>query len=96
MISTKLSQNQSSKVEKNKTTETEDKTPDPLHKDGDTQPRISAKLLQNQSSKVEKNKTTETKDKTPNRYTKTGSRSRGSQQNHRKTNLAKLKKTKLL
>ena len=62
-ISTKSSQNQSSKVEKNKTTDTEEKAPNPLRKDEDTEPRMSTKSSQNQSSKVEKNKTTDTEEK---------------------------------
>ena len=62
MISTKSSQNQSSKVEKNKTTDSEEKATNPLRKDGDTGPRISTKSSQNQSSKVEKNKTTDTEE----------------------------------
>ena len=53
-------QNQSSKVEKNKTTDTDEKHPNPLRKDGDTEPGMSTKLAQNQSSKVEENKTTDT------------------------------------
>ena len=64
-ISTKSSQNQSSKFEKNKTTDTEEKALNPLRKDGDTEPRISTKSSQNQSSKVEKNKTTDTEEKAP-------------------------------
>ena len=88
-ISTKSSQNKSSNVEKNKTTDTEEKALNPLRKEGDTEPRISTKSSQNQSSKVEKNKTTDTEERR-------GARNRGSQQNHRKTSLAKLRKTKLL
>ena len=88
-ISTKSSQNQSSKVEKSKTTDTEEKALNPLRKEGDTELRISTKSSQNQSSKVEKNKTTDTEERR-------GARNRGSQQNHRKTSLAKLRKTKLL
>ena len=62
-ISTKSSQNKSSKNEKNKTTDTEEKALNPLRKDGDTEPRISTKSSQNQSSNVEKNKTTDTEAK---------------------------------
>ena len=69
-ISTKSSQNQSSKVEKNKTTDQEEKAP--LRKDGDTEPRISTKSSQNQSSKVEKNKTTYTEEEAPNPLRKDG------------------------
>ena len=55
-ISTKSSQNQSSKVEKNETTDIEEKALNPLRKDGDTEQRISTKSSQNQSRKVEKTK----------------------------------------
>ena len=89
-ISTKSLQNQSSKIEKNKTTDTEEKAPNRLLNDRDTEQRISTKSSQNQSSKVEKNKTTETEGKTPNPFCKAGYTDRGSQQNHRKTNQAKL------
>ena len=71
-ISTKSLQNQSSKVEKNKPTDTEEKAPNPLRKNGDTEPRISTKSSQNQSSKVEKNKTTDTEEKAPNPVRKDG------------------------
>ena len=71
-ISTKSSQNQSSKVEKNKTTDKEEKALNPLRKDGDTEPSISTKLSQNQSSKVEKNKPTDTQEKAPNPLRKDG------------------------
>ena len=59
-ISTKSEPNHSSKVGKNKTTDTEEKTPNPLRKDGGKEPGISTKLAQNQSSKVGENKTTDT------------------------------------
>ena len=65
MISTKSSRFQSSKVEKNKTTDTEEKAPNPLRKDGDTEPRISTKSSQNKCGIVEKNKTTDTEAKAP-------------------------------
>ena len=71
-ISTKSSQNQSSKVEKNKATDTEEKALIPLRKDGDTKLRISTKSSQNKSGKVEKNKTTDTEEKTPNPLGKDG------------------------
>ena len=48
-----------------KTTDTEEKDPDPLRKDGVTEPRISTKLSQNKSGEVEKNKTTDTEAKAP-------------------------------
>ena len=41
------------------TNDTEEKTPNPLRKDGDTEPMISTKSSQNQTGKVEKNKTTD-------------------------------------
>ena len=59
-ISAKSSQNQSGKVEKNETTDTEENAPNPLRKHGGKEPGISTKLAQNQSSKVGKNKTTDT------------------------------------
>ena len=71
-ISTKSSQNQSSKVEKSKTTDTEEKALNPLRKEGDTELRISTKSSQNQSSKVEKNKTTDTEEKALNPLRKEG------------------------
>ena len=42
-------------MEKNKTTDTEEKAPNPLRKDGGSEPEISTKSAQNQSSKVEIN-----------------------------------------
>ena len=93
-ISAKSAQNQSRKVEKNETTDTKLKAPNPFRRDGGTEPGISAKSAQNQSRKVEKNETTDTDERT--RYAKTGARNMGSQQSQRKTNLAKLRKTKLL
>ena len=71
MISPKLSQNQPSKVDKNKTTEPK-KTLNPLRIDGDMQQSISTKSLRNQTSKVQRNKTTETEEKTPNPLRKDG------------------------
>ena len=71
-ISTKSSQNQSSKVEKSKTTDTEEKALNPLRKEGDTELRISTKSSQHQSSKVEKNKTTDTEEKALNPLRKEG------------------------
>ena len=68
----KSSQNQSSKVEKNKPTGTEEKAPNPLRKDGGTEPGISTNSSQNQSSKVEKNKPTGTEEKAPNPLRKDG------------------------
>ena len=59
-ISTKSAQNQPSKVEKNKTTDAEDKSFTLIRKYVGTEPGISTKLAQNQSSKVGKNKTTDT------------------------------------
>ena len=60
-------------MKKNKTTDTEEKAPSPLRKDGEgAEPRISTKSSQNQSSKVEKNKTTGTKEKAPNPLRKDG------------------------
>ena len=64
-ISTKSSQNQSSKIEKNKTTETEGKTLNPLHIDGDTEQMVATKSSQKKSSKVERNQTTETEAEAP-------------------------------
>ena len=72
MISTKSAQNQSSNVEKNKTTDSEEKTPIPLRENGDTEPGISTKSAQNQSGKVEKNQTTDTDEKTLNPLRKDG------------------------
>ena len=80
-ISTKSAQNQSSKVEKKKTTDTEERTPNLLRKVGGKEPGIATKLTQHQSSKVGKNKTTDTEDKTPNPVRKDGARNLGSQQN---------------
>ena len=94
-ISTKSAPNQSSKVEKIKTTDTEERTPNLLRKVGGKEPGIATKLTQHQSSKVGKNKTTDTEDKTPNPVRKDGARNLGSQQNPSQTNLAKLRKTKL-
>ena len=85
-ISAKSSQSQSSKVEKNKTTDTEEKAPNPLRKDRDTEPRISTKSSQNKSAKLKKKLLTQ-KRRLLTGYAKTGTRNRGSQQNHRKTNL---------
>ena len=56
--------------------DTVEKTPNPLRKDGDTEPRISTKSLQNQPSKVEKNKTTDTEGRLLTRYAKTRTRNR--------------------
>ena len=95
-ISTKSAPNQSSKVEKNKTTVTEEKSSNLIGNYEGTEPGISAKSSRNQSSKVEKNKTTDTEENVPYLFRKDGARNLGSQQNQRKTNLAKLKKTKLL
>ena len=47
-------QNQFSKVEKNKTTDTVEKNPIPLRTNVDTDPGISTEPAQNQSSKAEK------------------------------------------
>ena len=59
-------QNQSSKVERNETTDTDQKTPILLLKNGETELGISRKSAQSQSSKSEKNKTTDREEKTPN------------------------------
>ena len=50
-------------MKKNETTDTEEKAPNPLRKDEDTEPRISTKSSQNQSRNVGKNKITETEAK---------------------------------
>ena len=89
--------NESINIEIQNATDTVEKAPNPLHNvAGDTEQRISTKSSQNQSSKVEKNKTTDTEGRLLTRYAKTGTRNRGSQQNHRKTNLAKLRNPKLV
>ena len=74
-----------------KTTDTEEKASYPLRNDGDTEPRIANFLVL--LFLVPKLLTQKRKLHT--RYAMTGTRNRGSQQNHRKTNLAKLRKTKL-
>ena len=51
-ISTKSARKYSSKVEKNKPIDTEEKTPNPVPKGGDTDPGISTKSAQNHSSKI--------------------------------------------
>ena len=53
------------KLRKKRTTDTEEKAPNPLRKNGDTEPSISTKSSQNQCSKVEKNETTEKEAKAP-------------------------------
>ena len=60
-ISTKSAENQSSKVEK-KNTDIEEKTSNPLRKDGGTEPEISTKSAQNQYSKGEKSQYTDTEE----------------------------------
>ena len=64
-ISTKSAQNQSNKFEKNKTTDTEEKTPNSLRKHRGTEPGISAKSAQNQTSKVEEQNAANTAVKAP-------------------------------
>ena len=64
---TKSAQNDSSKFEKNKTTDSIEKDPYPLHNDeGDMEPGIATKTAQNhQSIKVERSKTTDTVERAP-------------------------------
>ena len=64
--------NQSSKVEKNKTTDTEEKALNTLRKNGGTEPGISTKSAQYQSSKVENKKSIDTEYKAPNPLRKDG------------------------
>ena len=96
-IPPKTARNESSKVEKNKPTGTEEKASNPLRKYGCTETEISTKSSQNQSSKVDKktNLLAQTRNLLT-RYAKMGTRNLRSQQNHRKTNLAKSRKTNLL
>ena len=89
--------NKSSKIENQNAADTVEKAPNPLHNAvRATEHRISTKSSQNQSRKDGENKTTTQKRKLLTRYAKTGTRNRASQRNHRKTNLAKLRKTQLL
>ena len=55
-----------------KTTDTEEKAPNPLRKDGGTESGITTKSAQNQYSKVAKNKTTDIEEKAPNPLRKDG------------------------
>ena len=53
-------QTQSRTFEKSKTTDTGDKTSNPVRKDGDIEPGISTGSMQDQSSEIEKNKSIDT------------------------------------
>ena len=89
--------NESINIEIQNAAETVVKAPNPLHNvAGDTEQRISTKSSQTNLAKLRKTKLLTQKRRLLTRYAKTGTRNRGSQQNHRETNLAKLRKTKLL
>ena len=78
------------------TFETEGKTPNPLRKAGDTEPKISTKSSQNQPSKVEKNETFETEEKTPNPLRKDGDTEPRISTKSSQNKSSKVEKTKLL